>query len=232
MSGFADGYQGTGESSGESCVTVLDLKQRPDESWVVQHEFLKRTEQLAPTIVNTMTTFLRRASYSIINTSSIPPLLKHIQNTSSNKATDRANAIQATRLMGEIARYTPALCKGHVGELCKVVAGTDGKGKGKAKGGDGEHALEVAVMALANLVKWDEKIGAMIDKKTNERIMSLALGTEWRRAKFAARYLAFCKNKATLCASLVEVGFRCPACPYLPNSFGSPISVYSSRHGG
>lgn len=213
VSGLADGYQGISESAGDIFIPILGLEHRSDGPWIVQHEFLKRTEQLAPAIVNMMVTFLRRASYSIINNSSIPSLLKYIQNTSSNKATERANAIQATRLMGEIARYTPALCKAHVGELCKVVAGTDGKGKGKSKatGDDGEYALEGAVMALANLVKWDEKIGAMIDKKTNERIMNLALGTEWRRAKFAARYLAFCKNKNTLCASLVEVRLRCPA---------------------
>jgi len=42
-------------------------------------------------------------------------------------------------------------------------------------------------------------------RKTNERIMKFALGSDWRRAKFAARYLAFSKNKDELCNAVVEV---------------------------
>ena len=42
-------------------------------------------------------------------------------------------------------------------------------------------------------------------RKTNERIFRLALDSDWRRAKLAARYISFCKNKNDLCAELVEV---------------------------
>ncbi|KAF8899783.1 armadillo-type protein [Gymnopilus junonius] len=91
-----------------------------------------------------------------------------------------------------------------------------GKGKGKEKAKEAEESkdkdkdkdvpsiVEVALMCLANVVRWDEKLASSIDKKTNERIVRLALGSEWRQAKFAARYLAFCKSKGTLCAEVIE----------------------------
>ncbi|KAF9482670.1 hypothetical protein BDN70DRAFT_399452 [Pholiota conissans] len=167
-----------------------------------QSEFLKRTEQLSSGIVSTMTIFLRRASYSIINTSFIPTLLKCIQKSSSSSAKAQVSATGAHRLMVEISKHAPALYKPHIGELCKVIAGSDEKGKGKGK--EDTKAVESALMALANVVKWNEKLGSTIDKKTNERIMNLAMGEDWRQAKFAARYLAFCKSKATSCSTLVE----------------------------
>ena len=60
-------------------------------------------------------------------------------------------------------------------------------------------------MALANVVRWDSKLAAGIDKQTNERIVKVALGLDWRQAKFAARYLAFAKNSAELCTQVIEV---------------------------
>jgi len=42
-------------------------------------------------------------------------------------------------------------------------------------------------------------------RKATDRIVKLALGSNWRQAKFAARYLAFSKNRAELCADIVEV---------------------------
>ena len=61
------------------------------------------------------------------------------------------------------------------------------------------------MMALANVVRWDSKLAAGIDKKTNDRVVKLALGTSWRQAKFAARYLPFAKNGAVVCAEVIEV---------------------------
>jgi sister-chromatid-cohesion protein PDS5 len=173
-----------------------------------------------------MTTLLRRASYSIVNQSSIPLLFKrvvHGEDSTNARALQRAEAAQS--LLRITAKHSPALFKAHVGELCKLIA-DENKGV----------SVELAVMALANVVKWDEKIGGIVDKsvsyfvfrpfltlsffaiildaehgllliyrKTNERIFRLALDSDWRQAKFAARYLAFCKNKNDLCTELVEV---------------------------
>ncbi|KIM42318.1 hypothetical protein M413DRAFT_444743 [Hebeloma cylindrosporum] len=158
------------------------------------NEFTKRTEELSSNILSTMTTLLRRGSYIIVNQSSIPVLFKRVvdgEGSTNVRALQRAEAAQS--LLRVMAKHAPALFKAHVGELCKLTA-DENKGV----------VVELAVMALANIVRWDEKIGGNIDKKTNERIFRLALDSDWRQAKFAARYLAFCKNKVDLCAELVE----------------------------
>jgi sister-chromatid-cohesion protein PDS5 len=180
-----------------------------------------------------MTTLLRRASYIIVNQSSIPVLFKrvvHGEGSTNARVLQRAEAAQS--LLRVMAKHAPALFKAHVGELCKLTA-DENKGV----------AVELAVMALANVVKWDEKIGGNVDKyvyimsfflfmiivdsdfgllhiyrKTNERIFRLALDSDWRQAKFAARYLAFCKNKDSLCAELVEV------CQDLPTRYRGTCS--------
>lgn len=191
-------------------------------SVILQNEFTKRTEELSSNILATMTTLLRRASYIIVNQSSIPVLFKrvvHGESSTNARVLQRAEAAQS--LLRIMAKHAPALFKAHVGELCKLTA-DENKGV----------AVELAVMALANVVKWDEKIGGSVDKyvlspfssslsftmiidadldrlhiyrKTNERIFRLALDSDWRQAKFAARYISFCKNKDDLCAELVEV---------------------------
>ncbi|KAF8970162.1 armadillo-type protein [Flammula alnicola] len=159
-----------------------------------QHEFIKRTEQLSSGIVGTMTTLLRRASYCIVNQSAIPTLLKRVQKgQSSSSERAQQNATHAGILLSVVSKHSPALFKSHLGELCKATA-DEKKGL----------LVELALMALANVARWDEKLGSAVDKKTNERIIKLALGSEWRQAKFATRYLAFSKNKTTLCAELVE----------------------------
>ncbi|KAF9559464.1 hypothetical protein CPC08DRAFT_763333 [Agrocybe pediades] len=157
-------------------------------------EFVKRVEQLSSGILPTMTIFLRRAGYSIINQSSIPTLLKRIekgQDSSSSKA--KHAAAQAEKILALVSKYAPALYKSRIGELSKAIAD-------ESKGA----LVEAALMALANVIKWDEKLSTTLDKKANERIMKFALGSDWRRAKFAARYLAFSKNKDLLCAEVIE----------------------------
>ena len=119
-----------------------------------QNEFTKRTEELSSSILTTMTTLLRRASYSIVNQSSIPLLFKrvvHGEGSTNARVLQRAEAAQS--LLRIAAKHAPALFKAHVGELCKLIA-DENKGV----------SVELAVMALANLVKWDEKIGGVVDK--------------------------------------------------------------------
>ncbi|PPQ74839.1 hypothetical protein CVT26_005219 [Gymnopilus dilepis] len=220
------------------------------------NEFVKRLDQIQPSILPTMRGILRRSSYGIVNQSSIPTLLRRIlqvqpgmteaQPGKLTSARDKAH--QAALLLSVVAKHSPGLLKPHVGELCRLLANAEAREKGeggdvdvgdvemeesqtqtqmmtqgqsqsqrrKSKGKERELAeeekeaakvpsiVEVALMCLASVVRWDEKLASSIDKKTNERVVRLALGSKWRQAKFAARYLAFCKSKATLCAEVIE----------------------------
>ncbi|KAF5318692.1 hypothetical protein D9619_010650 [Psilocybe cf. subviscida] len=158
------------------------------------HEFLKRTEQLSSNILNTMTILIRRASYSIVNQSAVPTLFKQVEKSqTSNTTKAQQNAANATKLLSIIAKHSPVLLKPHVALLTKIIAG-------EKKG----NLAELALMALANIARADEKAAATIDKKTTERIVKLALGDDWRQAKFASRYLSFAKGKDTFCAEVVE----------------------------
>ena len=65
--------------------------------------------------------------------------------------------------------------------------------------------MEIALMALANVIRWDSKLATGMDKKTNDRIVKIALGPDWRQAKYAARCLAFSKQSAELCGKVIEV---------------------------
>jgi len=155
-----------------------------------------------------MTLILRRSTYWILNQSAIPTFLKRLQKVSGPRPSE-VNPVPNTKsghaatnaltLLTVVAKHSPALLKLHVGELSKLIA------SGETDGKKGAVAVEVALMALANVVRWDEKLAAGLDKKTNERIVKLALGLDWRQAKFAARYLAFSKNKADLSSKVVEV---------------------------
>ncbi|KAF8156995.1 armadillo-type protein [Crassisporium funariophilum] len=158
------------------------------------NEFLRRIEQLSATIVPTMTIFLLRGCYRIVNQSCIPTLLKRVERAhGSSNSKAQAAATKAQILLTAVSKYAPGLFKSHIGELCKAIA--DEK---KTK------LVEVALQALANVARLDEKL-ATVDKKTNERIVRYATDSEWRQAKFAARYLAFSKNREGLCSQVIEV---------------------------
>ncbi|KAF7350447.1 Sister chromatid cohesion protein pds5 [Mycena venus] len=149
------------------------------------NEFAKRIETLSAGIAPTMNTIVRQASLRIFNQSSIPTLIKRVQK--SNSLADNAQ-----RLLTFVSKHQPGLYKSHIGELVKGVA-------------DEKHPrlVEVALQALAAVVRWDGKV-APTDKRTLERIKRLALEGTHRQAKFAARFLAFSKNKATDCMEVVD----------------------------
>ena len=161
-----------------------------------------------------MTILLHRSCYRIINQSSIPTLLKYVQKgQGSTNANTQAFAENALTLLTAISKHSPALYQSHMSELTKALA--DEKKS---------TLVEVGIQALANVIRWDPKL-AMIDRfvppqkksilfdcvvnlgfrKTTDRIVKLTLGSDWRQAKFAARYLAFSKNKAELCAEIIDV---------------------------
>ncbi|KAJ7695426.1 cohesin-associated protein Pds5 [Mycena rosella] len=167
--------------------TCMDLQTDLKGLVKATNEFVKRMDTVSSSIAPTMNFILRQASLRIVNQSSVPTLLKRLQ-----KANHLA-ADNAAKLLRFVSKHIPALYKSHVGELVKGVA-------------DEKHpqVVEVSLQALAAVVRWDEKV-VPTDKRTLERIRRLAVEGTFRQAKFAARFLAFSRQKATVCTEVVEV---------------------------
>ncbi|KAG2003330.1 cohesin-associated protein Pds5 [Coprinopsis cinerea AmutBmut pab1-1] len=156
-------------------------------------EFLKRLDQTSASLVPTLSTFLRRASFRIINQSSVPSLLKRVARSHGSTAGHLIQASNHARtLLSFVARHCPAVFKPHTAELAKALV--DEKNI---------QLVEVALQALAGLVKWDESL-ATADRRTVERIEKFSLHTSWRLAKFAARYLCHSRTKEEAAKKLIE----------------------------
>lgn len=114
-----------------------------------QNEFLRRVEQSAPATMSTMTVLLRRASLRIVNQSSIPTLVKHVQKVDGNrkKRQGQSSAHHAQTLLTYMSKHCPALYKPHVGELVKAIS--DEKNP---------ILVEVSLQALAAVAKWDDTL--------------------------------------------------------------------------
>lgn len=195
--------------------------------WVLfcQTEFNKRVSQLSSSLSSTLSIFFLRCSYWAISTSSIPTLLKRLQKVSGPRPSE-ANPAPNTKshhaannalvLLTAIGKSAPMLFKSHINELGRIITRsssepTDSPNK-RAGEQPGVLSVEIALMALANVIRWDQTLCSTIDKKTNERIFHYALADDWRQAKFAARYLAFAKGSKEMCDRLVEVSSRFLPC--------------------
>ncbi|CAL1708691.1 unnamed protein product [Somion occarium] len=160
------------------------------------NEFLRRVEQSHSSILSTMTLFLRRSSLRIVNTSSIPTLIKRVHKGSDGNGAAHSQhshvAHNAQTWLTFISKHYPALYKLHIGELSKGIS-------------DEKNArlVEVCLQAMAAVSAWDEKL-APADKKTTERLMRFVMGSNHRHAKFSARLLALSKNHEEVCAEVVE----------------------------
>ncbi|KAI0790526.1 armadillo-type protein [Abortiporus biennis] len=154
-------------------------------------EFLRRVEQQASNILPTMTSFLRRATLRIVNQSSIPTLIRRVQRGIEGPAYE-LTAHNAKVWLNHISKYYPALYQPHIGELSKAI--TEPKNV---------LLVEVSLQALAAVGKWDEKL-VPSDKRTIERVRRYVMEENLRHAKFAARILAFTKNREELCNEVVE----------------------------
>ncbi|KAJ7039761.1 armadillo-type protein [Mycena alexandri] len=154
------------------------------------NEFAKRMDTVSSSIAPTMNGIVRQASLRILNQSSIPTLIKRLQKSLKND--NEVASENALKLLTFVSKHIPALYKSHIGELVKGVA--DEKLP---------RLVEMSLQALAAIVRWDEKV-APNDKRTLDRIKRLALEGTFRQAKFAARFLAFAKNKAAVCTEVVE----------------------------
>lgn len=98
-----------------------------------------------------MAVFLRHASLRMVNTSSIPTLLKRLAKGAAHGSGSTSNAAvvanHAKTLLTFVSKHCPALYKAHVAELVKCVA-------------DEKNAIlvEVALQALAALGRMDAKL--------------------------------------------------------------------------
>jgi sister-chromatid-cohesion protein PDS5 len=178
-----------------------------------------------------MSVFLWRASLCILNQSSIPILVKRIQKGHGSATSQtQLTANHAQILLKFVSKHSPAIYKPHVGELAKAIA--DEKNT---------RLVEVCLQALAAVVRWDDKLAPsdksvkrfsrpilflMLprdDRRTTERVMHYVLDSNPRHGKFAARLLAFCKNREETCAQVVEVGRPPSWCLSTPLLIPAPL---------
>ncbi|KAF7430453.1 hypothetical protein PC9H_006160 [Pleurotus ostreatus] len=157
------------------------------------NEFTRRIEQNSPAINSTMNTLLYRASLRIFNQSSIPTFIKaiHKDNGKASMQTQTA-AKHSQTLMAFISKHFPVLYKSHVTELSKAIANEKN-----------EILVETCLQALAAIARCDDKL-VPSDKRTVERITRFATGEHPRHAKFAARLLAFSKDRAANCSQVLD----------------------------
>ncbi|KAF8726601.1 hypothetical protein AX14_007667 [Amanita brunnescens Koide BX004] len=157
------------------------------------HDFEKRLDQSSSGITSTMSIFLRRASFRLINQSAIPSLIKRIQKAQGGShSQSQTVAGHAQTLLAFISKHSPSLYKLHISELCKGL--TDEKN---------QATVEVCLQALSAVARLDEEL-APNESRTIERVVRYALQPDPRHAKFAARFLAFSRSKEDACAEVVE----------------------------
>ena len=96
-----------------------------------------------------MSALLRRSGFRIVNQSSVPTLLKHIQNED-GRAANQSNtkAAHAQTLLHFVSKHCAAIYKPRIGELIKAII--DEKNV---------TSVEVGLNALASVLKWDTKLG-------------------------------------------------------------------------
>ncbi|KAI0305166.1 hypothetical protein B0F90DRAFT_1808987 [Multifurca ochricompacta] len=160
-------------------------------------EFLQRVEQSSSGILPTMAVFLRRASLRLINQSSIPYLLRHLQRSDLTGDSYGTNQVQllannAQTILTSISKHCPVMYKAHVGELTKAIANEKN-----------QRLVEVCLQALAALAKWDDGL-VLGDKRTTERLMRFSLDSNHRNAKYSARLLAVSKDGEKFCTDIIN----------------------------
>ncbi|KAG7446844.1 cohesin-associated protein Pds5 [Guyanagaster necrorhizus] len=154
-------------------------------------EFLKKIIDNSPGVVSTMSILLRRTTYHVVNQSSIPTLLKRLENDRGREANVTAGHIHT--LMRYISKHMPAIYKSHVSALVKAISDEDAP----------PLLVSSALQALSSVIQWDEDL-ALKDSHTIDRITRYVTGPSWKQAKFAARILASCSRQSETCTEVVE----------------------------
>ncbi|KAI6134781.1 armadillo-type protein [Pisolithus croceorrhizus] len=163
--------------------TCMDLQSDLKSIVKASNEFLRRVEQSHESILSTMTIFLRRCTLRILNQSSISPLLKRLQKSSSSSVASPMTK-HVHQLLTYVSKHCPALHKAHIGELTKAIA--DEKNT---------MLVELGMQALAAVVRTDESLPSLD---------SYALGENARVTKFASRLLASLKGCHEQCKNIIE----------------------------
>lgn len=113
---------------------------------------MKRIEESSASIQSTMSSFIRKASLRIINQSSIPILVKRIQQgdpEGSGQGTSFVQSIanHAQSLMKVVSKHSPIILKLHVGELIKAIHADKHP-----------RLVEVCLQAIASISKYDPNL--------------------------------------------------------------------------
>ena len=120
-----------------------------------QNEFNRRLESTDASLIHTLSAFLRRATFRIINSSSIPSLFKRVGKAYGSTAGHLIQAAgHARALLTFISKWCPVMYKAHLPDLVKVVCGDERN----------VEMLEVALQALSGLLKAEGASATQLDK--------------------------------------------------------------------
>jgi sister-chromatid-cohesion protein PDS5 len=112
----------------------------------LQNEFIRRVEQSHTDILDTFTTLIDSASFSILNPSSISPLLKALQSPPPGPRKD-AIASAAARFLSFIAKECSPMFVNHVPGLLVTMSQQKN-----------DKLVEVSLQALAAVCKVDPSV--------------------------------------------------------------------------
>ncbi|KAF8907524.1 armadillo-type protein [Mucidula mucida] len=194
----AEDFEGFAELNDQTLYKLLKKCMDPqtDVKTLVKRkdEFLKRLADKAVGIAATMKIFLRRATYHIINQSSIPTLLKRLEEGQESGASTWASACaqRAAVLLRYVSKHLPALFKAHQNLLTAAIASEE------------QNLLTATCLrALSCLIRYDSEL-ASDDKLQIQRYARYAVGPGEKHAKFAARLLCHTPNQSAACGRAVE----------------------------
>ncbi|EJD05552.1 uncharacterized protein FOMMEDRAFT_132048 [Fomitiporia mediterranea MF3/22] len=161
------------------------------------NDFIRRVEQSTMSILPTMRSFVLQSSLWIVNQSSVPTLVKKLGKGDSHgkgkgTTSSRVTANNARTLLTTISKFRPVVYRALVSELGKAIA--DDKN---------QTLVEVCLQALAAVSRYDPDITPN-DRRTIDRLVGYVRGPSPKLAKFAARVLAFSRNKDELCSEIVK----------------------------
>jgi sister-chromatid-cohesion protein PDS5 len=172
--------------------SLVDPQTGLRETIKARNELLRRIEQSHTSILETFSVVIDSAAWMIVNQSSIPGFIKRIQRPEGSDP--ERTAQMAAHYLALIAKHCAPMFKSHVPVLVIIV--NDKKN---------DTLVEIGFQALAAVCKWDTEC-APTQKGVLERAKTVALNGTPRQAKFAARFLVYCKDPKAA-PNLVEVSY-------------------------
>ncbi|CED83559.1 Sister chromatid cohesion complex Cohesin, subunit PDS5 [Phaffia rhodozyma] len=191
----------------------------------IQTEFSRRVPE---TIRSTFSIVIRRSSFSYVNRSSIPTLLKRLQkqipqppatpalSTVSVASASQTSQLQSTHSQFQSLEIRTSIAQARsegarfvletISKVCPIMFKAHGNELGKAvleESPEVESVAEIPLQALGNLGRVDPTT-SVGDKKLLDRAMFFAKEGSARQAKFAARLIAFSKRADSLTPELAE----------------------------